>query len=455
MSHFDLIIVGTGVAGRTAAEEAATAGLRTAIVDCREFGGTCALRGCEPKKILSAAAEVVLRARGQAGHGVAGEAALDWPELIAFKRRFTDDLPAIFEAGMRDARQTLLHGVARFTSPGAIDVAGTEHTADAFLLATGAKPMALGTPGEELLIDSERFMELPQLPARIVFVGGGFISFEFAGVAAAAGVAVTILHRSERALKGFDPDLVTLLVAQYAEWGIDVRLNTPVAAIRADAAALAIDLADGSTLPCDLAVHGAGRVPDLDALDLAAAGVAFGPLGIEVDAHMRSVGNERVWAAGDAAAAGPPLTPVGVSQARVAVRNIVARSRAAESSVDAAAGAAWAPLVVPSCAFTQPPLASAGLSQRECEQRGLDVDVKLTDTSSWLSSQRVGLAHTGAKTLVERTTGRILGAHLLGHGAEEVANLFALAIAQGLTRDELKAMLWAYPTASSEIVYLV
>jgi glutathione reductase (NADPH) len=444
MPHFDLIIVGTGVAGRTAAEEAARAGLSTAIVDCRPFGGTCALRGCEPKKVLTAAAEVPLRVRGQLGHGVLGEAKLDWHELIDFKRRFTDTQPDAFERRMREAGQTPVHGIARFTSPDALDVDGQPFTAENFLIATGAMPAPIGIEGEELLVDSERFMELAELPERVVFVGGGYISFEFAGVAAAAGARPTILHRSSHPLKGFDPDLVRLLIAQYAEWGIDVRLDSAVAAVRRDAGGLTVELASGERVMCDLVVHGAGRVPDLSALDLEAGGIAFGRHGIEVDAGMRSASNPRVWAAGDAAASGPPLTPVGVHQARVAMRNILARG-----------AAAYEPTVVPSCCFSQPPLVSVGISEHEARERSLDVDVKLTDTSAWLSSQRVGLSHTAAKTIVERSTSQILGAHLLGHHAEEVGNLFALAIAQRLTVEDLRAILWAYPTGSSEIVYLV
>ena len=449
MPHFDLIIVGTGVAGRTAAEEAARAGLATAVVDCRAFGGTCALRGCEPKKILAAAAEAVLRARGQRGHGVVGDARIDWPELIAFKRRFTDGLSQSFEAGMREAGQTPLHGIARFVSADTLEVDGESYSADAILLGTGARPMPLGIPGEELLIDSEAFMELAELPERVVFVGGGFISFEFAGIAAAAGARPVILHRSEQALKGFDPDLVAVLIEQYAEWGIDVRLNTPVAGVRRgdgraadECASFAIELPDGSSVPADLVVHGAGRMPDLDALDLAAGGVEFSRHGVTVDAQMRSTSNPRVWAAGDAAASGPPLTPVGVWQARVALANIVAPG-----------SATWEPAVIPSAVFSQPPLCSVGLSERDARERGINIDVKLSDTSGWLSSQRVGLKHAAAKTIVESSTGRILGAHVLGHGAEETANLFALAIATRQTADDLKRVLWAYPTASSEVVY--
>ena len=449
MPHFDLIIVGTGVAGRTAAEEAARAGLSTALVDCRAFGGTCALRGCEPKKILTAAGEAALRVRGQRGHGVVGDARLDWPELIAFKRRFTDDLSESFEAGMREAGQTPLRGIARFVAPDTLEVDGVSYSAGAILLGTGAEPTPLGIVGEELLIDSETFLELAELPERVVFVGGGFISFEFAGIAAAAGAKPVILHRSEQALKGFDPDLVGVLIEQYAEWGIDVRLSTPVVSVRrgdgraADqGAAFAVELPDGSSVPADLVVHGAGRVPDLDALDLPAGGVEFTRRGVAVDAQMRSVSNPIVWAAGDAAASGQPLTPVGVAQARVAIANIVAPG-----------SATWEPLVIPSAVFSQPPLCAVGLSEREARERGIDVDVKLSDTSGWLSSQRVGLKHTAAKTIVERSTGRILGAHVLGHGAEETANIFALAIAARQTVDDLRRVLWAYPTASSEIVY--
>jgi glutathione reductase (NADPH) len=448
MPHFDLIIVGTGVAGRTAAEEAARAGLNTAVVDCRPFGGTCALRGCEPKKILVAAAEAAMRARGQNGHGVTGDARIDWSQLRAFKRGFIDELPKAFETGIREAGQTPVCGTARFTSPDTLDIGGQSYTADAIFLGTGAKPALLGMPGEELLIDSEEFMDLTDMPERIVFVGGGFISFEFAAVAASAGARPVILHRGAHPLKGFDPDLADALVAQYAEWEIPVRVNTPVASVRrgdySENSPFVVELADGSRLSTDLVVHGAGRVPDLDPLDLATGGVEFGPLGVTVEPSMRSVSNPRVWAAGDAAAGGPPLTPVGVSQARAALANIVSPG-----------STTWSPGVIPSAVFSQPPLAAVGLSEAEAKARGLDVEVKFTDTSAWLSSQRVGLKHSGAKTIVERGTCRILGAHVLGYHAEETINLFALAITAEQTVDDLKRVLWAYPTAASEIVYLL
>lgn len=446
MEHLDVVVVGTGVAGRTAAEELATAGRSVALVDCRDFGGTCALRGCEPKKALFNAAEVIERVRAQAGNGVVADGArLDWPGLVAFKRTFTDTMPEIIERGMTDLGVRVVHGVAAFTSPETIRIDGVEYSPDAFFLCTGAMPRPLGIGGQEFVVDAERFMELPELPESIVFIGGGFISFELAGIAAAAGASVIILHRSAHPLRGFDPQLVEMLVARYGEIGVDVRVGAPVMGVRrGHTGSFVVVCDDGSTVSADLVVHGAGRIPDLAGLELAVGDVAFTPHGITVDEHMRSVSNPRVFAAGDAAAIGQPLTPVGVAQARIAVRNLLQPG-----------SATFDPPVTPSAVFSEPPLASAGIHEAAARAQGLDVAVKFLDTSGWTSSRRVGQRHSGIKTIVDRTSGRLLGAHVLGDGAEDLINIYALAIARGVTAEELREQLWAYPTSGSEIVYAV
>ena len=303
--------------------------------------------------------------------------------------------------------------------------------------------MPLGIGGEELVSTSEDFMAAEQLGERIVFIGGGYISMEFAHVAAAAGAAVTICHRGARVLGGFDPDLAGMLVDAYKQSGIEVRVNAPVQAVVKEAGALAVVLKDGTRLPADVVVHGAGRVPDLEALDLVAAGVAFGRRGVDVDQALRSVSNPRVWAAGDAADRGLPLTPVGIAQGRIVAQNILG------------AEAAYDPVATPSVVFSDPPLATVGLTEAQAAEQGLDVRASLIDRTAWASSRRIGARVAGAKVLVEQGTGRIVGAHLLGQHAEEAINVFAAAIAGGLTADALKAMPWAYPTFGSEIVYLV
>jgi glutathione reductase (NADPH) len=444
MEQFDVIVIGTGVAGQTAAGKLVAAGKRVAVADKREFGGTCALRGCEPKKVLFTAAEVAERAAAQAGNGLSGTVGVDWPSLIAFKRTFTDPVPPATEKWLTDAGAVALHGLARFASPDTIDVGGVQYAAEHFVIATGAVPRPLGIPGAELVTDNEGFMAAETLGGRVAFIGGGYISFEFAHMAAAAGSHVVVLHRGARVLEGFDPDLAEMLARAYRDAGIEIRTGAVVAEVRSAGGALEIVCDSGDIVACDMAVHGAGRVPDLEGLDLEAAGIAFGPHGITTDDSMRSTTNTRVFAAGDAAASGIPLTPVGISQACVVVANILEPGPAR-----------FAPVVTPSVVFSDPPLASVGLTEDQARERGLDVEVKLTDTSAWASSRRVGQRVSGAKTIVERGSGRIVGAHLLGHGAEEVINVFAAAIAGGLTASDLKGGLWAYPTAGSEIVYLL
>ena len=443
MEHFDVIVIGTGVAGQTAAGELSMAGKKVAVVDKREFGGTCALRGCEPKKVLYAAAEVVERANGQAERGVSGTVTVDWPSLIAFKRTFTDPMSPMIEKGLIDGGATAIHGNARFVSPGTIDVDGEQYSADHFVLAPGALPIPLNIPGEEFVFDNEQFMASETLGSRVVFIGGGYISFEFAHLAAAAGAKSTILHRSAHVLKEFDADLAEMLVRCYRDAGIDVRTDAPVTAVRKADAGFAVVLGDGGAVECDMVVHGAGRAPDLAGLDLEAGGIAYGRRGIEVDSSMRSTSNPRVFAAGDAAALGAPLTPVGIAQARVALANIFEPG-----------SATFAPKAVPSVAFSDPPLSSVGLTEAQANAQGLDVEVKLTDTSMWASSRRTGVRISGTKTIVERGTGRIVGAHLLGHGADEAINVFAAAIMAGFTASDLKSAIWAYPTGGSEVVYM-
>ena len=443
MDRFDVIVVGTGVAGQTAVGELVAAGKRVAVVDKREFGGTCALRGCEPKKVLFAAAEAVERVNAQGGNGVAGEVAIDWPSLIAFKRTFTDAVPRETEEWLAAAGAVLLHGLAQFDSAETIRVGEALYAADHFVIAAGAVPRGLGIPGAELVVDSEGFMELETLPARVVFIGGGYISLEFAHVAAAAGARIVILHRGSRILEGFDPDLVDMLAGGYEDAGIEIRTGVSVTEVRRRGAVLELVCDTGDVISCDLAVHGAGRVPDLEGLRLDVAGIAHGPRGIEVDGRMRSTTNPRVFAVGDVAASGIPLTPVGIAQAMIAAANILRPGTAT-----------FALEVTPSVVFSNPPLASVGLTESQARERGLDVEVKLSDTSGWASSRRVGQRVSGAKTIVERGTDRVVGAHVLGHGADEVINVFAAAMLGGLTATALRSGVWAYPTAGSDIAYL-
>jgi len=446
---FDLIAIGTGSAAATVASRCRAAGWEVAVVDARPFGGTCALRGCDPKKVLVGAAEAVDWVQRMKGKGVVAKGiGIDWPALMRFKRSFTNPVSRRREKSFAKAGIAAFHGRARFMDKSAVQVGKETLTARHVLIATGAHPAPLDIPGEEHLTTSDEFLELKRLPRRIVFIGGGYISFEFAHVAARAGAAVGILHRGARPLTGFDPDLVGTLVRASAAIGIRLQLKTAVEAVEKKGGRLVVHASrEGKKLKLevDLVVHGAGRVPEIEDLDLAQAGIEHSRKGISVNEYLQSVSNPAVYAAGDAAATeGLPLTPVASMEGRAVAANLLNGNHQKPNYTG-----------VPTVTFTVPPLASVGWQEAAARERGLKFKVNQGDTSGWYSSRRVGVKYSGYKVLVEEGSRRIVGAHLLGPHAEETINLFALAMRLGLTADQLKEMRYTYPSHSDDIGYMV
>jgi glutathione reductase (NADPH) len=451
MRHrFDLVVIGTGTAAGVVAHTCRRAGWSVAVIDSRPFGGTCALRGCDPKRVLVGVVEALDQVNRLRGKGVRADAIrVEWSELMRFKRGMIEAVPAAREDGFARAGIETFHGRARFEGRNVITVGDHVLEGRRLLIAAGAKPADLGIEGREHLVTSEQFLEIDVLPPRVLFVGGGYISFEFGHVAARAGAKVTVINQGARPLNAFDPDLVDLLVARSLALGIDVRLGAVVT--RTDKAGTAFTVhaeAQGIALQfeAEMVVHGAGRVPEIDDLNLDVAGVTWDRQGVTVNEHLQSVSNPAVYAAGDAAASGAPrLTPVADYHGRIVATNLLDEKN--PQSPDHT--------VVPSVVFTIPPLASVGLLESVARHRGLAFDVRHGDTVSWNSSRRVGETHSGFKVLVEKPSGRILGAHVLGPHADDVINIFAMAMRAGGTASSLKEILFAYPTAGSDISYMV
>ena len=445
--RFDLVVVGTGVTSAVASR-CREAGWTVAVVDSRPFGGTCALRGCVPKKILVGAAEAVHGARDMADMGVpAASLTIDWPALMRFKRSFVDPTPQRTEQAWAKMGVEQFHGRARFVGPTTLAVGDDRLIGRRVLIAAGAMPAPLKFPGAERLATSEDFLNLDRMPPRIVFVGGGYISFEFAHVAARAGAEVTILHRGARPLEGFDPGLVELLVRRTRELGIRVELDIEVLGVDSGGGGLTVRGRQRGTerrFGTDMVVHGAGRVPELDDLDLDAAGVERGKRGVTVNEYLQSVSNPAIYAGGDAAASGPALTPKADHDAAVLVTNLLEGNRRAVNYEGIA-----------SAVFTIPPLASAGLTEDAARAAGLKFRTSWQDTSGWFNTRRVGETASGFKVLIEEGTGRILGAHLLGPHAAEVINLFAFAIRLRIPAGDLQQVIFAYPTNGSDIRFML
>ena len=444
---FDLIVIGTGTAAMVAAMRVRKVGRSVAVIDEKPFGGTCALRGCDPKKMLVAGEEVVYAQRRMHGHGVDGEARIDWPDLIRFKRTFTDPVPQKHESRYHEAGIATFHGTARFTGPTSLRVGDDELTAHNILIASGAKPVALGIPGEEYLIDNEGFLALRQLPRRIVLVGGGYIAAEFSHIAARAGAQVTVVQRAPRMLTHFEPELVGWLMEVFERIGVQVATNTNVDAIERTGSGFAVHARRNGRevrFDADLVVHAAGRAPALNELDLDAANIAADHGRLKLNEYLQSVSNPAVYAAGDAARHGPPLTPVSSHDGKVVAANLIEGNH---SKPDYRG--------VPSVAFTLPSIAAVGMSEEEARRSGLRFVRKCERASDWYTARRVNEPVYGYKTLVEEGTGKILGAHLVGPHADEVINLFGLAIRHGLTADDLKSTIFAYPTGASDVGYML
>lgn len=451
MPHqFDLVVIGTGSAASVVAHTCRRAGWSVAVIDSRPFGGTCALRGCDPKKVLVGAADALDRVHRLQGRGVrADRLRLDWSELMRFKRGMIEAVPTQREDGFARAGIETLHGRARFVGPGAITVGNHSLEGRHVLVAAGARPADLPIEGREHLVTSEQFLDIDVLPPRVLFVGGGYISFEFGHVAARAGATVTIIHHGTRPLHAFDPDLVDVLVAKSRALGIDVRLGATVTRISQTGNVFTVHAAvndETLQIEADMVVHGAGRVPEIDDLNLDAAGVKWDLRGVTVNEYLQSVSNPAVYAAGDAAASGAPrLTPVAGYDGQIVAANLL--DEKPRRTPDYA--------VIPGVVFTIPPLAAVGLLESGARRRGLDFEVRHGDTSSWYSSRRVAETHSGFKVLVEKLSGRILGAHVLGPHADDVINLFAMAMRTGTTASSVKEMRFGYPTAGSDLPYMV
>ncbi|MDA3941614.1 MAG: NAD(P)/FAD-dependent oxidoreductase [Spirochaetia bacterium] len=437
----DILVIGTGTSGYTVAHGLKKAGKSVVIADKRSFGGTCSKRGCQPKKYLVENAEIIHLTRALEGKGLVKASEVDWKDLISLKRDFTETVSEGSENGFVSVGIEVLHGEVSFTDPHSVLVGDVPVTADKIILAFGTIPAPMNIPGGDLSVDSEYFLDMDTMPKKIIFIGGGYISFELAGVAHMAGAKTTILHRSAQPLKQFDPDLVNILVGAMRADGLAVLTDHPVIKIERTNTGLKV-FAGGKEFIADLVVNASGRIPDLSVLNLAKGNVNYGSKGIEVNKYLQSSSTPNVFAVGDCVASGPNLATVADMQAEIVVENIVNSPSVAPDYSD-----------IPSVVFSQPPMATVGISEKEAVDKNFDVRIKILDQSSYPSSKRIGQKVAICKVIIENKTERILGVHILGHNSPEVINIFALAIKFGHTTMDLKKILWAYPTHTSDMKY--
>ncbi|NNM66934.1 MAG: NAD(P)/FAD-dependent oxidoreductase [Spirochaetales bacterium] len=462
--NYSVVIVGSGTSGQTVAIKLAQAGISVALIDDRPLGGTCALRGCTAKKYFVVNRELMDGARDLQAQGLEGLPLPQWEQTLALKNRFTDTVPENTLAYLKSLGIHVFQGTAVLNSPDSLQVipsqfrrasesakttAITELTFDSLVLACGSDPRVPQIPGIELTLDSEDFLSLAQAPQSMIILGAGYIAFEFSHIAASYGARVTILDRNASPLPLFDPGLVQQLLASAQSRGIRYVPESSAASIEKTPGGLRVTDTAGNAWEAEVVLNATGRVPRTAELNCPAGNVELKGSGIRVDAWGRSASNPKVFAVGDSVAGLPMLAPVADGMAEVVAEVLLNRG-------DNSCVTPFSSLVIPSTVFSNPPLASVGLSETAAgEKYGEDLIVNASDTSQWISSQRIGQRHSGYKVLIQRSTKKILGAHLLSHNSSEVINIFALAMAADLPAPQLEKLPWAYPTAVSDIKYML
>ena len=446
-NRFDVVIIGGGNAGFGVSAVAHEAGKSIAFVESWDFGGTCPNRGCTPKKVLVAAAHTLHEIEQAKVHGIdVGEPKLDWARLIDREKSMIDFIPGAME-GVAEKRGTVFRGEAKFVGPNTIDVDGTVIEGDNIVIATGSKPRPLPIPGAEHMITSDEVLSERELPGEVVFIGGGVIAMEFSHVYARAGAKVTILEALPRLLPRMDAEAVAAIQADTERLGVTVKTGVSVKEVtQADGRLRVLYEHDGAeqAVVADRVVNGAGRIANVDTLDLEAGNVAHDGIAIDVDGYLRSTSNPSVWVAGDALVTSPQLSPVATYEGRVVGQNIVD-------------GATVKPdySVIPSAVYTVPALSTIGLTEEQASEQGLDVQVTTSDMMGWFSAKSYAETVAWAKVLVDRASDRIVGAHIVGHRGEELIHLFALAMSHGISASELKNSQFAFPTFSSDVKNLL
>lgn len=446
--HYDVLVLGAGNAGLAAAGAARDAGQSVLVVEARDVGGVCPLRGCVPKKVLVAAAQALDAIASAETHQISvGPAKLDWRALIERKRTFVAGVPEDFEKSLAHRGIDLVRGRARFTGPREIAVRGRPYSGSKIVVATGSTPRPLPIPGAEHLITSDDLLELETLPDSLVFVGAGVIAFEFAHVLARAGTRVTLLEVAPRVLPTLDADASDQIAQVTRDLGVQIETSVTIDRIekRSDGPDIHYRVGGSKAVASGKAVaNGAGRVADLAGLDLRAAGIILHRGRIELDEYLRSVENPDVFFAGDAIPGRPQLSPLATYEGLVVGHNLTHEElRAAEYGFQ------------PAAVYTVPALATVGLGEEEAAAAGLDFEVRTNDMREWRSARTYGETAAWAKVLLEKGSGRILGAHLVGHAAEETIHTFALAIEKRIPAAEIASRVYAYPTFHADLKFLV
>lgn len=440
---YDVAILGGGNAGFGVTVPTRKAGMKVVMTEARDLGGTCPNRGCTPKKVLVAAGHALHEIAQAHVHCIdVGKPSLDWAGLIDREKEMIRHIPDSLAETLQNRGVDLIRDTAKFVGPNAVEAGGRHIEAKHIVIATGSKPRPLPIPGAELTITSDEVLSERKRPGSVVFIGGGVIAMEFSHVYLRAGADVAILEVLPRLLPALDADAVDEVRKESERIGIKVHTGVTVKRVEKAGKKLRTVFKAGGkerVIESERVVNGAGRIANVDALDLDAANIAHDGFKIAIDEYLRSKTNPSVYVCGDVTAS-PQLSPIATYEGRLVGRNIV---EGAKYKPDYAA--------IPSSVYTVPALATVGLSEAAAKEKGLKARVQTNDMEYWFSTRTFAETVAWSKIIVEEPSDKILGAHFVGHAGEELINLFGLAMQHGITASEIRDFVFAYPTFSADI----
>ena len=439
---YDLFVVGAGSGGVRAARVASELGARVAIAEMDRLGGTCVNVGCIPKKLFVYGSHFSYDLEDARGYGWSTESSFDWATLRANKDREIERLNRIYEALLEGAGVDLLKGRARLVDAHAVEMDGITRTAERILIATGGTAVEPDIPGSEHALTSNAAFTLDELPRRMLVVGAGYIALELGSVLCALGVDVTLVHRGDEILRGFDRDLACHLHDELEAKGMHILLETRVEELRKTDTAFEARLSNGEVVATDLPMFAIGREPNVEGLGLEELGVELGRhRGIVVDDNFTS-SVPSIHAVGDVTDH-VQLTPVAIAEGMHFAHRFYGKD---DHRIDY--------MSIPTAVFCQPELATVGLTEAEAWHRCQDVRVYKSVFTPLKLSLSDRNEHTIVKLVVDAANDRVIGCHMAGHGAAEIIQGLAIAMKAGATKAHFDATIGIHPTSAEEFVSL-
>tara|TARA_R110002124_G_scaffold9586_15_gene49314 strand:+ start:2737 stop:4116 length:1380 start_codon:yes stop_codon:yes gene_type:complete len=438
---YDLVVIGAGSGGVRAARMAATYGAKVAIVEEFRVGGTCVIRGCVPKKLYVYASRFHDMFDVAASFGWQVDARFDWATLVRNKEKEITRLESAYVANLEKPGVEIIRDRAVVGGPNTVRLVGQDRDLSAryILVATGGRPFVPPIPGAELGITSNDAFDLPTLPHSVLIEGGGYIAVEFATIFAGLGVHTTIVYRGDGVLRGFDEDMRRGLEAGLIDRGIKIIYQTTIASLARDGADIAATFSDGVTAPYGAVMFATGRSANVAGLGLEQAGVKLQVNGtIAVDAYSKT-SVPSIYAVGDVTGRAA-LTPVAIREGWYFAETVFNNNPMAVDHSE-----------IPTAVFAEPEIGVIGLTEAEAATHG-DIDVYLSRFRPMINTLSTRTERMILKLITEKQGGKVLGVHILGHGAAEMIQLVAIPIGMGATKADFDRAMALHPSAAEELV---